>query len=78
MGDLVSANLQSLLQKQLALVTKGEGLVHQQLIAPAMKGEGLVGAGISSLMQYMESLLENFSPGEVGLRLQLPLGMHQN
>lgn len=28
-----------------------------------------------AIMQYMESLLENFSVGEKGLRNQLPLGM---
>lgn len=80
-GRLVSANLQALLCKQMR--PEGVGLVS----APAhslMEGEGLVApaqyqmevASISVLMQYMESLLENFTPGEMGLLMQLPLGIY--
>ena len=73
-GRLVTANLQALLSEQLQV--KGEGLT-----SPAgTEGEGLISnpvqelTDISSIMQYMEALLENFALGEMGLRLQLPLG----
>ena len=66
---LVAKNLNTVLQQQLSASASGlEG------------GEGLVQSkafliNTHAVMQYMESLLENFSLGERGLQIQFPLGM---
>ena len=58
----VSANILRLLSDQL----------------PGSSSQKLLSADctvICTTMQYMESLLENFTLGEMGLKLQLPLGI---
>lgn len=65
---LLAANLQKVLHSQLTIASSEGG-----------KEEGLVGSqldllSVNTSMQYMETLLENFPPGEGGLKLQLPLG----
>ena len=65
--DAVAKNLQSVLQQQLSAASgqEGEGLVQSKAFLMSTH----------TVMQYMESLLENFSLGESGLKKQLPIGM---
>lgn len=54
-----------------------EGLLSaniQKLLQTERPGEGLTAERVLATVQYIESLLENFAPGEAGLKLQLPLG----
>lgn len=71
----LAANLQNILNKQLLLAATAEsgedGLAHDT-------GTQLDLLSISTSMQCMESLLENFPPGEGALKLQLPLGQCSN
>ena len=86
---LVSVNLHSILCEHLAqLKSGGEGLPageRGEWFSPACvsSAEGGVTqvdqlklSKVGTLIQYLESLLENFPPGEAGLRLQAPLGMY--
>lgn len=79
---LVAATLQQLLEQELARVVAASG--EEQLMAVAAAGaaeseERLVQnrdlVAIGTTMLYLESLLENFTLGELGLKQQLPLGM---
>lgn len=60
--ELLSSNIQTELRL-------GEGLTAERL------GEGLTAERVLATVKYIESLLENFPPGEAGLKLQLPLGI---
>ena len=64
---LISVNLLRLLEDQLE--PNPENL--EKKLLPAAQST----VNISTRMQYIESLLENFMLGETGLKLQLPLGL---
>ena len=68
---LLAVNLRKILQNQLSAAPDKE---TEEDSVPCDRGSKLDFLGISRSMQYMESLLENFPPGERGLKLQLPLG----
>lgn len=74
----MATHLQALLCEQLAPVPEPEAVegVGGAEAVERDSGKFLDLAGVNKLMQYMESLLENFPQGEAGLGFQLPLGMY--
>jgi hypothetical protein len=69
LDGFIAANVCKILGDQLSMTSKEDFSGAKEVAASQLN---LLSVGTSML--YMESLLENFPPGERGLRLELPLG----